>query len=127
MPPTGRCLLAALVALLALSQVAEARCADDLKAVQARVDRAQKQKPTPQSAAAAKILNRYNQSDTADEVDCYNAVARARHALDQKPPAPLEPQNQMAREPQPLTQQPVQRVQPENVPPLEEPPNRGPR
>lgn len=127
MRPTGRRLLAALVVLLALSGVAEARCADDLKALQARVDRAQKQKPTPQSAAAAKILQRFNQSTTTDEVACYSAVGRAQRALAERPAGPPEPQNQLAREPKPMTPEPVQPVQPENVPPAAEPLNRGPR
>jgi hypothetical protein len=118
---------AALVVLAALSGVAEARCANELKALQARVDRAQKQKPTPQSAAAAKILHRLSQSATADEVACYNAVARAQRALAEKPPVPLEPKNQLAHEPKPVAPQPVRRVQPENVTPVEEPPNRGAR
>jgi hypothetical protein len=127
MRPIARRVIVALVAVLALSGVAEARCADDLTALQARVDRLQKQQPTPQSAAAAKILHRFNQSTTADEVACYSAVARARRALDEKPPERLGPNNQLAREPKPMTPEPVGRVEPENVPPAEEPPDRGPR
>jgi hypothetical protein len=110
-----------LIASLAMAGRAEAGCADDMQELQARVDRQQAQQPTPQSIAAAKVLQKFNESTTADEVDCYNALARARHALDatgsgttlpegpraaeQQQPRQLEPQPQQLPQQQPLQQQ----------------------
>lgn len=68
-------------------ELAQARCADELKELQARVDRAQKRQPTAQTAAAAKELKNVDENlKQMDEVDCYNAVARARRALTAPPP-----------------------------------------
>lgn len=86
MSSNGFALVVALAAAMAAPCAAQARCADDLAALQARVDRAQRMHPTPQTAAAAKVLQKFNQGDAEDEVDCYNAVARARHALAALPP-----------------------------------------
>jgi hypothetical protein len=75
--------------LVAATGVAQARCADDLKEFQTRLERTAKAKPTPQTAAAAKELKRYgNDAKQSDEVDCYNALARARRALNA--PGPVE-------------------------------------
>lgn len=79
--------------LLVAAGAAHARCADDLKDLQTRIARAQKSKPTPpQAYAAAKILQKFNDSQSSDEVDCYNAVARARRALTAPPPEPQQAQ-----------------------------------
>ena len=74
------------VALLLAAGAAQARCADDLQALQTRVAHATRVNPTPQSAAAAKVLQKFTESGNGDEVDCYNAVARARRALTAAPP-----------------------------------------
>jgi hypothetical protein len=79
--------IVALVVSIAASAAAQARCADDLSALQAKVDHDQKRNPTPQSAAAAKELKKAADNiKNMDEVDCYNAVARAQRAL--RAPAP---------------------------------------
>ena len=79
-----------LVLILAIggSGLAEARCADDFKALQDRVARQMKQQPAPaQVAAAAKQLNKAaDDMNRMDEVDCYNAVARIRRTLATPPP-----------------------------------------
>lgn len=78
----------ALAALLLAREPAQALCADELSALQARVDRAQKMHPPPPgAAAAAKVLQKFNESDSQDEVDCFNAVAKARRALNSPPEA----------------------------------------
>ncbi|MGO8918573.1 MAG: hypothetical protein ACLQJR_21945 [Stellaceae bacterium] len=83
----------ALVALILASGAAKADCAEDLQQLQARIERQQKASPTPQSAAAAEVLRKFAAGDSAagdsqDEVDCYNAVARARRALNEPAPPP---------------------------------------
>jgi hypothetical protein len=80
--------IASLSVLLVLASVAaaEARCTDDMKDVRLQVERAQKTNPTPQSAAAANELYRYSdRSGTADEVDCYNTIARIERILKASP------------------------------------------
>ena len=80
-----------LVLLMASAGPAEARCADEAKELKARVVRAQKLNPTPQTAAAGKVLKRLDDNaNRMDEVDCYNALARARRALDAPPEAPVQ-------------------------------------
>jgi hypothetical protein len=78
----------AFLMLLLAQTSAQASCADDLAALQMRVDRAMRTKPpSPNAGAAAKLLQKFNASDTQDEVDCYNTVARARRLLAEAPPA----------------------------------------
>lgn len=83
-----RPLIPALVLLVAGSGALQAKCADDVKELRARVEHRQKVRPTPQGLAALKELE---QAD-ADlkhlaELDCYNSVSRARKALRAPPPA----------------------------------------
>lgn len=79
----------AVVALLAMALPAQARCADDLDALQAKIARLEKQHPPPpQAFAAGKVLQKFAESPSSDEVDCYNAVARAKRILREKPPEP---------------------------------------
>lgn len=96
----------ALAALVAAS-AAEARCAEDLDALQTRIYRSLKQHPTAQGYAAAKILQKYQESPSSDEVSCFNALARARQAFTASTPP------QEAQEAAPPGQ-PVQPVQPLN-------------
>ncbi len=84
-----RLVVLALVLLVGGAGVAQARCADELGELRLRVAREQKQRPTPQSAAAAKELKKADENaNRMDEVDCYNALDRARRALNA--PAPAE-------------------------------------
>ena len=73
------------LALLLAAAAAEARCADDMQALQTRIARAARENPSAQTAAAAKVLKKFAESTNSDEVDCYNAVARARRALTAPP------------------------------------------
>lgn len=119
MRSNGFVLAAQALAACLLAQVpAQARCADDLAALQARVDRAQKMNPRPEGVdAAAKALDKYNRSDSPDEVDCYNAVARARRALMAGPATPPAPLGQ-AQQPLKAQQVPAGQAQlPLGVPP----------
>jgi hypothetical protein len=80
----------ALLVLIASAAAAQARCADDMKRVGQKVERTQKTNPSPQTVAAAKELKRYDEramSGDADEVDCYNTIARVERALNSPPPA----------------------------------------
>jgi hypothetical protein len=104
----------ALAALILAQASAQASCADDLVALQARVDKATRMTPvSPGAGAAAKLLQKFNASDTQDEVDCFNTLARARHLLAEAPPAvdtrarlgqAQQPAGQ-AQQPQPLSPQ----------------------
>ncbi len=79
----------AAMALLAMTLPAAARCAEDLEALQARITRLEKQHPPPpQAFAAAQILQKFTESPSSDEVDCYNALARAKRVLRTPPPEP---------------------------------------
>jgi hypothetical protein len=106
----GLALALAGVALMLAQERAQARCADDLAALQTRVDRATKmQPPPPGAAAAAKTLQKFNDSDSQDEVDCYNTLARARRALaappPEAPPAAGQAQRPIGVQPMPLQSQ----------------------
>jgi len=83
-----RLVILVLVLLLGGTGFAAARCADELNELTAKVERQQKRNPTAQSAAAAKELHRASRdARDMDEIECYNTVARVRHAL-AAPPAP---------------------------------------
>ncbi|HUJ99119.1 MAG TPA: hypothetical protein VLV85_12790 [Stellaceae bacterium] len=79
-----------LLALIASATAAQATCQDDLKDVRLKVDRAQRTHWSPQTAAAAKELQRYDDSpasaDMADDSACYNTIARVERALNAPPP-----------------------------------------
>jgi hypothetical protein len=80
-----------LLALIASATAAQATCQDDLKDVRLKVERAQRTHWSPQTAAAAKELQRYDDSpasaDKADDSACYNTIARVERALTAPPPA----------------------------------------
>ncbi len=86
-----RLVILVLVLLMGGITFAEARCADELKDLSARVERQQKRTPTAQTAAAVKELRRASQdARDMDEIECYNTVARVRRALAAAPPPPPE-------------------------------------
>lgn len=89
-----RSLLLAVVLLSVGVDAASASCTEDAALLQARINRDLKTKPGPQVQAAAKEMQKINMKmneGTMDEVDCYNALARARRALNAPPPAPPAP------------------------------------
>jgi hypothetical protein len=115
----------ALLALVLAPAAARAKCSDDLTLVQERVNRELKLNPRPAGAdAAAKVLSKFNQSGSRDEVDCYNAVARARRAL---MAAPADEPAALGQRQQPVQAQqlPGQPQQPLAQPPA--PPDQVPR
>jgi hypothetical protein len=85
--------LLGLALIIIATGLAQARCVDEAKELGERVNREQKLKPTPQTAAAAKELQKLNLNpkpgaDTKprmDEVDCYNTLTRAKRALTATP------------------------------------------
>jgi hypothetical protein len=86
-----------LLVLIASATAAWASCEDDMKDVRLKVERAQETHWSPQTAAAAKELQRYDDSpasaDKADDSACYNTIARVEQALKAPPPVDshLEP------------------------------------
>jgi hypothetical protein len=85
-----RAVLLAMALLSAGTGAARASCADETKEFKERVERQYKLKPTPQSAAAAKELQKLDRPYQVDEVECYNTLARARRALAAPPPPARE-------------------------------------
>jgi hypothetical protein len=82
--------LLALWLLVASVATARADC-DGMKDLRLKVEHAQRINPSAQTAAAAKELKRYDdRAGSADEVDCYNTIARVERAL--KAPAPIDNQ-----------------------------------
>jgi hypothetical protein len=79
-----------LLVLIASATAAWASCEDDMKDVRLKVERAQETHWSPQTAAAAKELQRYDDSpasaDKADDSACYNTIARVERALTAPPP-----------------------------------------
>ena len=78
-----------LMVLLASATAAQAMCEDDLNNVRLKVERAQKTDPSPQTIAAAKELQQYDErtarAGEEDELDCHNTVARVERALEGQP------------------------------------------
>jgi hypothetical protein len=60
---------------------ARADCLNELGQLREQVDTLNATRPTAPSQAAARELQKLERSDSADEVDCYNTVARARSIL----------------------------------------------
>jgi hypothetical protein len=82
-----RALVLAVAFVIGSTGVAAASCADDLQELMARVDQAKQRQRTPQTIAASAALHKDNENmKDMDEVDCYNAIARARKLLAAPPP-----------------------------------------
>ena len=81
-------LIVATVALaLGMSGAARADCLQEIGQFRAQVDAQNTAKPSAQSRAAMRELQKLEQSELADEIDCYNTLARAQTML----AAPLPP------------------------------------
>ena len=81
-----RLVIAVVVLSLSGASFAQASCADDAKEMHQRIDEKVKFHPTPQLTAAKKELNKADESlQQHAELDCYNALARSRRALNAKP------------------------------------------
>ena len=60
---------------------ARADCLQELGQLREQVDTLNAARPTAPSQAAARELQKLERSESADEVDCYNTLARARRLL----------------------------------------------
>ncbi len=85
-----RTALVTMALLLGTLGVANADCLSELGQFREQVDSANAAKPTAQSQAAARELQKLERSETADEVDCYNTLARARQMLAAPFPPPAD-------------------------------------
>jgi len=78
--------------LVASAGAAKADCLEELGRFQEQVDSQNQTRPTAQSQAAEKELRKLERDERADEVDCYNTLARARKILAAPFPAPADDQ-----------------------------------
>jgi len=78
--------------LLASAGAAKADCLEELGRFQEQVDSQNQTRPTAQSQAAEKELRKLERDERADEVDCYNTLARARKIFAAPFPAPADDQ-----------------------------------
>jgi len=82
-----RLALATVALAIGMAGAAHADCLQEIGQFRAQVDAQNAAKPNAQSRAAARELQKLEQSEAADEIDCYNTLARARIIL----AAPLPP------------------------------------
>jgi hypothetical protein len=66
--------------LIGAMGAAKADCLKDLGQLREQIDSHQA-RPTPQSQAAARELQKLEQNESANEIDCVNTLARARRIL----------------------------------------------
>jgi hypothetical protein len=78
--------------VLASAGAAKADCPEEIGRFREQVDSQNQMRPTAQSQAALKELQRLERDEMADEVDCYNTLARARKILAAPIPAPADDQ-----------------------------------
>lgn len=76
-----RLALATVALVIGIGGAAHADCLQEIGQFREQVDAQNAAKPTAQSRAAARELKKLEQSEAADEIDCYNTLARARIML----------------------------------------------
>ena len=76
-----RLALAAMALAIGIGGAAHADCLREIGQLREQVDAQNAAKPNAQSRAAARELQKLEQSETADEIDCHNTLARARTIL----------------------------------------------
>jgi hypothetical protein len=76
-----RLALATVALAIGMAGAAHADCLQEIGQFRAQVDAENAAKPSAQSRAAARELQKLEQSEAADEIDCYNTLARARIIL----------------------------------------------
>jgi hypothetical protein len=76
-----RALCLVLILLVSSIGTAQADCLQDLGKFREQVDSLNQAKPTPPTQAALQELRALELNDKADEIDCYNTLARARTML----------------------------------------------
>ena len=70
-----------LVFLLSATVAAHADCLQEIGQVREQVDAQNQARPTAQSQAAARELQKLERSESANEIDCVNTLVRARKML----------------------------------------------
>ena len=83
-----RALCLVLILLVSSIGAAQADCLQELGKFREQVDSLNQAKPTPQTQAALQQLRALELNDMADEIDCYNTLARARTMLATPYPPP---------------------------------------
>ena len=101
-----RALCLVLILLVSSIRAAQADCLQELGQFSERVNSLNQATPTPQTQAALRELRALELDDRADEIDCYNTLARARRML--AAPHPPLADNRYAKGPSP----PVTEVSP---------------
>ena len=69
---------------------AQADCLQEIGQFREQVDSPNQAKPTPQMQAALRELRTLERNEAADEIDCYNALVRARRMLAAPYPPPAD-------------------------------------
>jgi hypothetical protein len=82
--------LCLMLILLASAGAAKADCLEEIGQLRQQVDSQNQMRPTAQSQAAAKELQKLERDDMADEVDCYNTLAKGRNILAAPFPPPAD-------------------------------------
>jgi hypothetical protein len=67
--------------VLATAGAAKAECLQEVGQLREQVDSQNQKRPTAQSLAAARELQKLERSESADEIDCVNTLVRARQML----------------------------------------------
>ena len=75
-----RALCLALI-ILGSAGAAKAECLQEIGQLREQVDSLNQTRPTAQSQAAARELQKLERSQSADEIDCVNTLVRARQML----------------------------------------------
>ena len=75
-----RALCLALI-VLASAGAAKAECLQEIGQLREQVDSLNHTKPTAQSQAAARELQKLERNESADEIDCVNGLVKARQML----------------------------------------------
>jgi hypothetical protein len=76
--------------LLASAGAAKADCLEKIGELRQQVDSQNQMRPTAQSRAAANELQKLERDELADEVDCYNTLAKGRNILAAPFPSPAD-------------------------------------
>lgn len=75
-----RALCAALI-VLGSASAAKAECLQEIGQLREQVDSQNQTRPTAQSQAAARVLQKLERSESADEIDCVNTLVKSRQIL----------------------------------------------
>lgn len=73
--------LSLVLVLLASAGAAKADCLHDIGQFREQLDSQNQTRPTAQSQAAARELQKLERSQSADEIDCVNTLGKARQIL----------------------------------------------